>query len=292
MKTRKERQTTALWGTTGIGYWVWAFTSSLALAGCSGGGDGGNEDSSGGNSQGGSSTAGSSSTGGSSGSSSTAGSSSTGGSAGTSAGLRGKGVGQPCETSDDCEDGLNCRLDETDYIAHKQCTASCFAEEECTDRFGEDTMCIGANICTLTCDTDADCPEKSVCSEFGWCSRSGPGSGVPYCGGTAMPCSLLSGTECLLALGCGDNSTCSGVATSCYSLTTSFSCTSQDGCFWSSSSEDCSGSASSCSLQSSEYFCTSQEGCSWQSACNGSATPCADLPLSLCTEQPGCSVIE
>ncbi len=292
MKTRREHRSAVRWDTTGIGYAAWALASSLALAGCSGGG--GDDDSSGGSSQGGSSTVGSgssSSTTGSGGSSS-GGTSPTGGSGSTSAGLPGKGVGQPCETSADCEDGLNCHLDTTDYIAHKQCTASCFAEEECTDRFGDDTMCIGANICTLTCETDADCPEKSKCSEFGWCSRSGPGSGVPYCGGTAMPCSLLSGTECLLALGCSDDSDCSGVATSCYSMTTSFACTSQDGCFWSSSSESCSGSASSCILQPSEYFCTSQEGCSWQGGCSGTATACADLPVSLCAEQPGCSVIE
>ncbi len=229
------------------------------------------------------------STGGVSGAAGTAG---TAGSGGAAVVLPGSGVGQPCETADDCAQGLVCNIDAIDYVVHKQCTAACASTEQCTGMFGDDTMCIGAELCTLTCLADTDCPELTVCNDFGWCERSGPGSGVPYCSGSATPCSLLGESECTLALGCTDDSECSGVASSCYSQFSSYSCTSQEGCYWSTYTDSCSGSASSCYSQFSELSCALQEGCYWSSDCTGTATPCDTLLPALCEGQPGCVLMQ
>lgn len=277
---------------------VSAAVGALALVGCFGGDDGGDPDRNG-PAAAGTANGGSSSTSGAGGDApqgDPGGAGAVGGSAGSSGSgdapvaLPGKGVGQPCETSADCESGLTCNVDSTDYIVHKQCTASCTSEEACTGEFGEDTMCIGAELCTLECRTDADCPDKTLCNEFGWCARSGAGSGVPYCTGSATPCSLLEGTECLLTLGCQDDSECSGSAVSCFAQFSSYSCNAQDGCYW--LSDSCSGVASSCSSQYSETSCTFQEGCYWSSACTGTPYECEDLTPALCTSQPGCVLME
>lgn len=33
-------------------------------------------------------------------------------------------------------------------------------------------MCIGAERCARTCDTDRDCPKGAFCNEYGWCRRT------------------------------------------------------------------------------------------------------------------------
>jgi hypothetical protein len=199
-----------------------------------------------------------------------------------------KGVSSPCETSDDCGAGLTCHLSPDDYIAHKQCSKYCATEEECTDSLGADSFCIGGHICVHTCKSDADCLARTHCNSNGWCERSGPGSGVPYCTGSATPCSLLSDLTCISARGCIDDSRCSGVSTSCYSQYDSYSCTNQDGCYWSSSSKSCSGSAHSCTGYSGKFSCGNQEGCHWTGGCTGIPNSCASQYPSLCDTQPGC----
>jgi hypothetical protein len=199
-------------------------------------------------------------------------------------------VGKPCETSSDCPGGQTCHMDD-DFISHKQCTLSCDAGETC-EAVEKTSFCIGAKVCVHACDSDADCGPKTRCGTAGWCERSGPGSGVPYCGGIATPCGLLSGSECGLAAGCRDDSECLGSATSCYSLPTSYACSSQDGCHWSSSSQSCSGLASSCFGSSFEFQCTSQAGCYWSPSCTGNARACDEALTVLCTNQPGCTIVQ
>lgn len=199
--------------------------------------------------------------------------------------------GKACETSADCPSGQTCHLDSTDLIAHKQCAIACDSDAPCK-AVEPDAFCIGAHVCVHPCETDLDCGPKTRCGTAGWCERSGPGSGVPYCGGFATPCSLLSGVQCASALGCHDDSDCSGVASSCYSQFDVYSCTSQDGCFWSSSSKNCSGSAHFCSSYSFGSSCESQKGCNWREACGGTPLACETTPVSTCTLQPGCSVMQ
>ena len=197
-------------------------------------------------------------------------------------------IGKPCETSADCAAGLTCHMD-PDYISHKQCTTYCDSEDPCV-AINKDSFCIGANVCVDACETDADCGPKTVCGSSGWCERTGPGSGVPYCGGFPTPCGLLTGFDCTGAFGCSDDSECGGVASSCYSQFSSFACTSQDGCFWSSSSDDCSGSAHSCITYSFDFQCETQDGCYWTPRCTGTPRECEEMPVTLCSNQPGCSM--
>lgn len=196
-------------------------------------------------------------------------------------------IGKPCETSEDCADGLSCHSD-PDYISHKQCTTFCGDEETCL-AIEANSFCIGAMVCVHACTTDADCPTKTLCGDSGWCERTGPGSGVPHCGGFATPCGLLGEFECTGAWGCSDDSECNGVASSCYSQFSSFDCNSQDGCYWSSSSDNCSGSAHSCSSYSFSSGCDSQDGCYWSARCTGTPRECEKVPVTLCSSQPGCS---
>lgn len=114
------------------------------------------------------------------------------------------------------------------------------------------------------------------------------GGGSGDCTGVATPCSLLSSTQCSSALGCISDGDCNGVATSCYSLFDSFSCESQQGCYWSFTTDDCSGVSSSCFSQFSSFSCASQQGCYWSDGCSGAASSCSSLGAASCTLQPGC----
>jgi hypothetical protein len=198
-------------------------------------------------------------------------------------------IGKPCETSADCPTGLSCRMD-PDYIAHKQCTLSCDDAATC-EAVEKGSFCIGANVCVHACEAPTDCGAKTLCGSSGWCERTGPGSGVPYCGGFPTPCSLLTDFTCTSSSGCHDDSRCNGVAESCYSQFDSFSCNDVDGCYWSSVSEQCSGSANSCSGFSLRSSCESQPGCNWSSSCSGVPRGCDETFAALCSTQPGCSLV-
>lgn len=201
------------------------------------------------------------------------------------------GIGQTCERDSDCPDGLSCREDVTSYVAHHQCTRACKSGAECT-AFAEGTMCIGAEVCTLRCRTDADCPSKTHCIDAGWCKREGKGSGVPSCSGLPTPCFGRSSAFCLLSLGCShQSSNCSGFSDSCFTQSSSIACSGVQGCYWSSSSSTCSGSAWSCDLMLGSASCVSQRGCSWRAeSCSGLARPCSELAAAACALQPGCSL--
>ncbi len=208
------------------------------------------------------------------------------GSGGSGASGRG-GIGRACETDANCKAGLFCH-ESADYIGHKQCTMACGDSETCQDHTAG-TFCIGANICVQSCTTGTECPSLTRCNEASWCERGGPGSGVPECAGSATLCSLLPSGQCR-ALGCRSNDKCEGFSTGCYSLFSSFSCSSQQGCYWSSSSRDCSGVARSCSGFASDVGCTGQAGCSWSEQCTGVAESCETLSLNQCALQPGCYI--
>jgi hypothetical protein len=200
-------------------------------------------------------------------------------------------IGKACEGDAGCEGGLTCRRDTADYIAHLQCSAYCDSSEQCA-AIDAKSFCIGAHACVHECTTSADCGPMTRCNDSGWCERKGPGSGVSYCTGSPLPCSLQTGTSCLLTLGCSDDSDCGGVASSCYLKLDSFSCSQQDGCYWSSSSQDCSGSARSCSGMFSRFSCENQDGCYYTERCSGSPLSCESLSLELCANQPGCRIEE
>jgi hypothetical protein len=197
-------------------------------------------------------------------------------------------LGNVCELDSDCKSPLVCNYDSTNYIAHKQCVLPCKTNGECESAFGADAFCLGAGICVRACLLDSECPPLTQCFEAGWCKRSGPGSGIPRCTGSATPCSLLSATSCLSTVGCTDASYCGGVSSSCYSMYSSYSCNDQPGCYWSSYSKDCSGSASYCSSQRSRYSCTDVDGCSWRAACSGMPYSCESLTQATCLSQQGC----
>lgn len=120
---------------------------------------------------------------------------------------------------------------------------------------------------------------------------AGAGGGTSVCAGYATSCAALPGSLCNLSQGCSQTSKCSGVSSSCYSQFDSYSCGSQEGCYWSSSSKSCSGSSWSCSSFFSQVSCIDQEGCHWDTTCQGSATPCSLMSLTYCSSQPGCSVV-
>src|SRR5947207_5082114 len=101
-------------------------------------------------------------------------------------------LGIACDTISDCGEGLSCHVDGTTFIVDGQCTASCRQDSDCSP-YGTHVMCIGAGLCVATCSADSECPARTRCGEAGWCERTGPGSGKPYCSGTATPCGSLRG---------------------------------------------------------------------------------------------------
>lgn len=131
-----------------------------------------------------------------------------------------------------------------------------------------------------------ECP-LTVVEPLGGGSSSGGGGGS--CLGSATPCSLLSLGDCSLALGCFPDGECSGVSSGCYGRIGSYSCASQDGCYWSTSSETCSGVSRSCFGFTNSVSCGGQDGCYWVRTCEGLAWSCSALSSAVdCELQPGC----
>jgi hypothetical protein len=123
------------------------------------------------------------------------GSGSLGGSGGSSGGKGGTGgtfttggkpnagptdIGKACEDDADCQGGLRCRRDTTNFISHLQCSMFCDTSEQC-ENLDASSFCIGANACVHACNSAADCGPKTRCNSSGWCERKGPGSGVSFC---------------------------------------------------------------------------------------------------------------
>lgn len=109
------------------------------------------------------------------------------------------------------------------------------------------------------------------------------------CHGLAPTCSSRSYATCSSVRGCSVSGECTGVSRGCYSIYSSYSCTSQQGCYWSSLNQNCSGSSRSCRSFSGSLSCVSQEGCDWEDTCEGVSTSCLLLGEYDCELQPGCS---
>ena len=112
------------------------------------------------------------------------------------------------------------------------------------------------------------------------------------CTGVAWSCSAAPTSNCGSVLGCVSSGECQGVSSSCYSQYSSYSCISQEGCYWSTYDDSCSGSSWSCYLFSGSSSCVMQEGCYWHRTCEGVSTSCSLLTVATCTDQLGCYVIE
>lgn len=121
-----------------------------------------------------------------------------------------------------------------------------------------------------------------------WVEPEPPVRNLPTCTGSALSCGSRSLLGCTQGDGCRRVGDCEGFARSCYSQYSSYSCRSQDGCYWSTYSDNCSGSARSCSLYSGSTSCRGQDGCRWEEDCVGSATDCDNLGAASCGLQPGC----
>jgi hypothetical protein len=112
------------------------------------------------------------------------------------------------------------------------------------------------------------------------------------CTGSATPCTLLTSSQCLTALGCYSDGSCSGYAGSCSAKHSSYGCNALEGCYWLYSSDECRGSAWPCSMFSSSSPCTSQGSCHWSDDCGGVPLECVGLSVALCESQPGCILKE
>ncbi len=77
-------------------------------------------------------------------------------------------LADPCDRDKECGD-LIC---DVDTPMAGQCTEWCNSTPSCQERFGPNSMCIGAYRCVRTCERQEDCPKGTFCNEFGWCRRS------------------------------------------------------------------------------------------------------------------------
>jgi hypothetical protein len=76
-------------------------------------------------------------------------------------------LGGKCQTDLGCQIGLQC--EHLSGVMNGQCAATCNAASSCQERFGSSSMCLGADLCARTCDTNADCPSGSLCNDYRWC---------------------------------------------------------------------------------------------------------------------------
>ena len=81
-------------------------------------------------------------------------------------------LGGQCGSDRDCQLGLSCT--HVNGVMDGQCSASCNATPSCQERFGSESMCLGADVCARTCGNDQGCPHGSSCNAYGWCDASEP----------------------------------------------------------------------------------------------------------------------
>ena len=79
-------------------------------------------------------------------------------------------LGGSCATDRDCQSGLSCTY--VDGVISGQCSASCSSTASCQERFGDDSMCLGADLCARSCSALVSCPEGDVCNAYGWCETA------------------------------------------------------------------------------------------------------------------------
>jgi hypothetical protein len=76
-------------------------------------------------------------------------------------------LGGQCASDRDCQLGLMC-AHETGVI-EGQCSAVCNSTPACQERFGSESMCLGADVCARTCGNDDGCSHGGSCNAYGWC---------------------------------------------------------------------------------------------------------------------------
>jgi hypothetical protein len=84
----------------------------------------------------------------------------------------GGGVGEPCQSSDQCETGLYCFEGAADLAG--LCTMNCFvpegADDPCALKY-PNTACLVAGVCGLQCGSGLVCPQGTICDENAICSH-------------------------------------------------------------------------------------------------------------------------
>ena len=80
-------------------------------------------------------------------------------------------LGAACETDGACQHRLECV--DIGGVVEGQCAASCNSSASCQERFGRDSVCLGADVCARTCRLDVDCSGGARCNRWGWCERGG-----------------------------------------------------------------------------------------------------------------------
>jgi hypothetical protein len=82
-----------------------------------------------------------------------------------------RALGGACDSTRECQVGLRCIQGEG--AMDGQCSAGCSAGSACQEQFGEQSMCLGADVCARACQKAADCPADTHCNVYGWCERAG-----------------------------------------------------------------------------------------------------------------------
>jgi hypothetical protein len=80
-----------------------------------------------------------------------------------------KALGGECNSDRDCQHGMSCM--QVAGVLEGQCSATCNATPSCQERFGAQSMCLGADVCARTCGNDAGCAGDGSCNAYGWCER-------------------------------------------------------------------------------------------------------------------------
>lgn len=76
-------------------------------------------------------------------------------------------LGAACIGDRQCQLDLRCTF--VANVMEGQCAAPCNSTPACQERFGSASLCLGADLCARTCQTDRDCPSAGHCNDFHWC---------------------------------------------------------------------------------------------------------------------------
>ncbi len=120
---------------------------------------------------------------------------------------------------------------------------------------------------------------------------------APTCTGEPVACETREAAACAQVQGCSLNAQgrCTGFALACSLFD---ECPEDEyGCSYDEQSGACSGETSCSAFSESESACDEANAyysgtpCIWEeSFCEGTATPCADVPIEACASQPGCQL--
>ena len=76
-------------------------------------------------------------------------------------------LGGACLSDRNCQLGLACTY--VPGVMEGQCAAACNSTASCQERFGTESLCLGADVCARTCKLASDCPSGDRCNDYGWC---------------------------------------------------------------------------------------------------------------------------